>query len=84
MSYDDVRGRTSSSVGVEEDGGLFDETIAAYSMRCKSAQELLVRALDAEHSKSLRSYVSRVQWTTIGDSALLGELTDSAMRGKLF
>lgn len=72
MSYDDVKGRTSSSVGIEEDGGLFDETISAYSMRRKGAQDLLVRALDAAHSKALRGYVSRVQWTTIGDSALLG------------
>lgn len=74
MTYDDVRGRTSSSVGAEEDGGLFDETISAYGMRRKAAQDLLVRALDGAHSKALRGYVNRVQWTTIGDSALLGEI----------
>lgn len=73
MTYDDVKGRTSSSVGVEEDGGLFDETISAYGMRRKGAQDLLVRALDTAHSKALRTYVTRVQWTTIGDSALLGK-----------
>ena len=54
MSYDDVKGRTSSSVGIEEDGGLFDETISAYSMRRKVAHDLLVRAFDAAHSKALR------------------------------
>ncbi|KAK0385473.1 hypothetical protein NLU13_7949 [Sarocladium strictum] len=73
MTYDDVRGRTSSSVGAEEDGGLFDETISAYGMRRKAAQDLLVRALDGAHSKALRGYVNRVQWTTIGDSALLDD-----------
>lgn len=73
MSYGDVKGKTSSSVGEEGDGGLFDETISAYSMRRKGALDLLVRALDAAHSRALRGYVNRAQWTTIGDAALLGK-----------
>ncbi|KAF4979514.1 hypothetical protein FZEAL_4282 [Fusarium zealandicum] len=76
MSYDDVKDRTSAAVGQQrEDGALFDETISAYSMRRKAAQELLVGALIESHGKAFRAYSSRVQWTTIGEAAVLDELT---------
>ncbi|KAM5352021.1 hypothetical protein ACJ41O_004744 [Fusarium nematophilum] len=76
MSYDDVKGRTSTAVGQErEDGALFDETVTAYSMRRKAAQELLVGALVESHSKAFRAYSTRVQWTTVGETAVLDEAT---------
>lgn len=68
MSYDQVKDRTSSAVGTEEDSGaLFDETIAAYSARRKRAEEFLSEALADSHRKTLRAYLSRPQWTTIAD-----------------
>jgi len=70
MSYEQVKDRTSSSVGTEEDGGvLFDETIAAYSMRRKTALEFLVAAVAESHSKAFRPYLQRPQWTTINADA---------------
>ncbi|KAK7408276.1 hypothetical protein QQX98_009534 [Neonectria punicea] len=76
MSYDDVKDRTSAAVGQEgDDGALFDETVAAYSLRRKASQELLVSALVASHSKAFRAYTTRVQWTTVGDTAVLDDLT---------
>ncbi|KAF5685029.1 Rad50-interacting protein [Fusarium denticulatum] len=75
MSYDDVKGRTSTAVGERhEDGALFDETASAYSMRRKAAQELLVGALIESHNKAFRAYTTRVQWTTVGEAAILDEL----------
>ena len=73
MSYDDIKNRTSSSAGQEnDDGALFDETVAAYSQRRKAGQDLLVSALVESQSKAFRAYTTRVQWTTVGDTAVLG------------
>lgn len=73
MSYEDVKDRTSTAVGQDnEDGALFDETVAAYSMRRKAAEELLVGALAESHGKAFRAYTTRVQWTTVGEAAILG------------
>ncbi|KAF5595889.1 Rad50-interacting 1 protein [Fusarium pseudoanthophilum] len=75
MSYDDVKDRTSTAVGEKhEDGALFDETASAYNMRRKAAQELLVGALVESHNKAFRAYTTRVQWTTVGETAILDEL----------
>jgi RAD50-interacting protein 1 len=74
LSYEDVKGRTSSSVGQgTEDGALFDETIAAYALRGKAAQELLSGALVESHNKAFRDYITKVHWTTIGEAAELGK-----------
>ncbi|KAI1080950.1 RINT-1 family protein [Whalleya microplaca] len=70
MSYDHVKDRTSSVVGSDEDGGiLFDETIAAYSSRRKSAEEYLTTALVDSHQKAFRPYLAKPQWATISDDA---------------
>ncbi|KAM0348412.1 hypothetical protein ACHAPU_004384 [Fusarium lateritium] len=75
MSYDDVKDRTSAAVGQKhEDGALFDETATAYSMRRKDAQDLLVGALIESHNKAFRAYTTRVQWTTVGETAIVDEL----------
>lgn len=73
MSFDEVKDRTSNATG--EDGGLFDEMVVAYSQRRKTAQDFLVSALAESHSKAFRPYVSRVQYTTVGDSSELGKLS---------
>lgn len=66
MSYEQVKDRTSSTIGSDDDGGiLFDETITAFSNRKKAAQEFLVGALIDSHHKSFRPYVSKAQWTSI-------------------
>jgi len=73
MSYDQVKDRTSSTVGTEEDGGvLFDETIAAYSQRRKRTQEFLSEALVESHRKAFRAYLQRPQWTTVADDSSAG------------
>lgn len=70
MSHDEVKGRTSKSMGSDEDGGiLFDETIKAYSARRKTALDWLIAAVQDSHSKAFRPYIQRVQWTTINDDS---------------
>lgn len=68
MSYDQVKDRTSAAVGSDEDGGvLFDETISAYSMRRKAAQDFLIAAVVDSHQKAFRPYLHKAQWTTINE-----------------
>ena len=54
------------------DNAIFDETVAAYTARRKAAEDLLVAALADSHSKAFRAYTQKVQWTTIGEAAVLG------------
>ena len=55
-----------------KDNAIFDETVAAYAARRKAAEELLVAALADSHAKAFRAYTHKVQWTTIGEAAVLG------------
>lgn len=72
---DDIKERTVAAVdGGDENGAIFDETIAAYTNRRKAGEELLVGALVESHSKALRAYTHNVQWTTVGESAAPGKL----------
>ncbi|KAI8964247.1 TIP-1 family-domain-containing protein [Daldinia sp. FL1419] len=72
MSYENVKDRTSADVGSDGDTGiLFDETIAAYTRRRKTAEEYLVAALVDSHQKAFRPYFSKTQWTTIIDDTHL-------------
>ncbi|KAI1207874.1 TIP-1 family-domain-containing protein [Annulohypoxylon truncatum] len=69
MSYENVKDKTSSVVGSDGDGGmLFDETIAAYTLRRKTAEEYIISALNDSHQKAFRPYVAKAHWTTISDS----------------
>ncbi|KAK3954103.1 TIP-1 family-domain-containing protein [Pseudoneurospora amorphoporcata] len=74
MSYDHVKDRISSVVGTEDDSGvLFDETIAAYTMRRKRAQEFLTQTLIQNQKKAFAAYLKRPQWSTISDEPTSGE-----------
>ncbi|TFB07075.1 RAD50-interacting protein 1 [Trichoderma ghanense] len=67
---DDLKERTVAAVDEgDENGAIFDETIAAYTNRRKAGEGLLVGALVESHSKALRAYTHNVQWTTVGESA---------------
>ncbi len=76
MSYDDVKDRTSSAVGTDDDGGvLFDETIQAYSERRERAREFLSEAVAESHQKAFKAYLQKPQWTTINDDSAPGGLS---------
>ncbi|PSR90900.1 RINT-1 family protein [Coniella lustricola] len=68
MSHEQVKDRTSQSMGLTGDGGiLFDETIKAYIARRQQAEDWLVAAVQDSHAKAFRPYIQRVQWTTISE-----------------
>lgn len=70
-----VQGRIPSTLNEgSNDGGIFDETVSAYSSRRQAAEQLLISALADGHTKACRNYINNVQWTTVGESAILGEL----------
>ncbi|KAI0845909.1 TIP-1 family-domain-containing protein [Daldinia vernicosa] len=72
MSYENVKDKTSADIGSDGDSGiLFDETIAAYARRRKTAEEYLVAALIDSHQKAFRPYFAKAHWTTISDDAHL-------------
>ena len=72
LSLEQVKDRTSNAVGSDsDDGGLFDETIAAYKLRRKAAADYLVSALVDSHSKAFKAYVDRAHWTPASDEAVI-------------
>ena len=73
VDYAQVRDKTSAAVGSSDDDmglGLFDETVAAYAARRRTAQDFLVGALVDAHAKALRPYIGRahLHWSTVGES----------------
>lgn len=75
MSFADVKSSTSTSMGSDEDGGLFDETITAYKARRKHAKNLIVEAIKYAFPTSLRSYINKPQWLTIAEDSEAGMST---------
>ncbi|KAM4057895.1 RINT-1 / TIP-1 family protein [Hirsutella rhossiliensis] len=74
VGRDGLQGRLpDTSAEGDEESGIFDETVAAYTMRRKAAEELLTGALTESHSKAFRAYLNQVQWTTVGETAVLDD-----------
>lgn len=69
MSYNNVKNSTSSSVGSDEDGGLFDETISAFLKRRDHAENLMIDAIKYGFSSALRPYFNKPQWLTVDDDS---------------
>jgi RAD50-interacting protein 1 len=69
MSHADIKGSTSASVGSDEDGALFDETIKAYKKRRDHAEGLIVEALKYAFPSTLRPYFNKPQWLTVDDES---------------
>ncbi|RCI11307.1 hypothetical protein L249_7591 [Ophiocordyceps polyrhachis-furcata BCC 54312] len=67
---DEVQGRVPDA---SADSAIFDETVSAYTMRRKAAEELLISALADSHSKAFRAYLHQAQWTTVGEAAILDD-----------
>ncbi|KAK8091643.1 hypothetical protein PG997_002004 [Apiospora hydei] len=76
MSYDHVKGRTSSEIGSEGDGSIFDETIKFYSKRRESAQKFLKEALVESHQTAFRPIVSSEASVDPSQLAVTAELDE--------
>jgi hypothetical protein len=68
MSYEDVKNSTSASVGSEDDGGLFDETINAYKKRREHAERLMIETVKYSLPAALRAYIHKPNWLTLDNS----------------
>ncbi len=69
MSHADVKSSTSASVGSDEDGALFDETIIAFKKRRDHAEGLMAEALRYAFPGILRPYFNKPQWLTVDDGS---------------
>jgi hypothetical protein len=67
MSYTDVKETTSTAVGSESEGSVFDVTIDGYKRLRTRAEDFMVLALKGNLSNSMRHYLTRAQWATVGD-----------------
>lgn len=79
MSYSDVKSSTSASVGSDEDGALFDETISAFKKRRYHAESLMVEAIRYTFPGSFRPYFNKPQWLTVDDDTENGKLGYSVL-----
>jgi RAD50-interacting protein 1 len=73
ISHADVKSSTSASVGSDEDGALFDETIIAFKKRRDHAEGLIVEALKYGFPSTLRPYFNKPQWLTVDDDSESGK-----------
>ena len=73
MSHADVKSSTSASVGSDQDGALFDETIIAFKKRKDHAESLLVEALKYAFPNTFRPYFNKPQWLTVDDDSENGK-----------
>ncbi|KAE8445591.1 hypothetical protein EG329_013224 [Mollisiaceae sp. DMI_Dod_QoI] len=67
MSYTEVKDATSDAVGSEEEGSVFDKTIESYLNLRTKAEELIVSSLRKSFPTNFKQYITKPQWTTIGD-----------------
>jgi RINT-1/TIP-1 family protein len=67
MTYSEVKNSASASMGSDEYGGLFDETISAYKNCRDHAEYLMIDAIKYTFLGALRPYISKPQWLTVDD-----------------
>jgi hypothetical protein len=75
MTYSEVKNTTSSAVGSELDGGLFDETILAYRKLHADAQQRIVNAVKYALPATMRNYINKPNWLSLDAS----QVDDAAM-----
>ena len=67
MSYTEVKDVTSEAVGSEEEGSLFDVTIDGYERVRGRAESLIEQSIKYSLPTIFKQYLTKPQWTTIGD-----------------
>jgi hypothetical protein len=67
MSYTEVKDSTSTAVGSDAEGSVFDVTIAGFGHLRNRAEDFVLQALNYDFSGSFKHYFTRSQWTTVGD-----------------
>jgi hypothetical protein len=67
MSYTEVKDCTSGAVGSEDEGSIFDVTIQGYQRLTKRAESLIIQSIKYGFPTSFRAYLTKPEWTTVGD-----------------
>lgn len=67
MTYATVKESTSTAVGSDTEGSVFDTTIEGFSRLQKRALDFLMQAPKYGFPQNFRQYLSTPQWTTVGD-----------------
>lgn len=62
MSYQDVKDSTSSAVGSDKDGAVFDETTEAYIRLRSEAERLITEDIVSSVPKLFRNYTQKPAW----------------------
>ncbi|TAQ87617.1 hypothetical protein B7494_g4067 [Chlorociboria aeruginascens] len=70
LSYAEVKDCTSDAVGSGEEGSVFDVTIKGFTAIRNRAEEYIIQAIKSALPASFRSYLTKPQWTTVGDDHL--------------
>ena len=75
MSYTEVKDSTSSAVGSETEGSVFDVTVTGYGRLRTKAEDFMIKAIKSNHQTSFRHYFTRARWTTVGDDSTVVGVT---------
>ena len=67
MAYAAVRESTSTAVGSDAEGSVFDTTIAGFTRLQNRALDFLMQAPRSSFSQHFKQYLTTPQWTTVGD-----------------
>jgi hypothetical protein len=67
MTYAVVKESTSTAVGSDAEGSVFDTTIEGFSRLQNRALDFLMQAPKYSFPQIFRQYLSTPQWTTVGD-----------------
>jgi RAD50-interacting protein 1 len=78
MTYTEVKDVTSGAVGSEEEGSLFDVTIDNYERIRNKAESLIEQAIKYSFPTIFKQYLTKPQWTTIGDVPSSGKQLQSS------
>lgn len=70
MTYAVVKESTSTAVGSDTEGSVFDTTIEGFSRLQNRALDFLMQAPKYSFPQIFRQYLSTPQWTTVGDEVL--------------
>lgn len=68
MTYATVKESTSTAVGSDAGGSVFDTTIEGFSRLQNRALDFLVQAPKSSFQQNFRPYLTTPQWTTVGDA----------------
>lgn len=69
LSFTAVKDSTSTAVGSENEGSVFDVTIAGFESLRDRAEALIIQAIKYAFPAAFRQYLTRPQWTTVDDDS---------------